>query len=845
MRAGGCTVHQGLTPEAATVVKQSINLARRRGHAQVTPLHVANTMLSSSTGLLRAACLRCHSHPLQCKALELCFNVALNRMPASTLSAPVLGLPQAHHPPSLSNALVAAFKRAQAHQRRGCIDTQQQPLLAVKIELEQLIISILDDPSVSRVMREAGFSSTQVKSNMEQAVSMDICASTPPNRSPSKPKDASGPFTIPRAITTKPLVQVKNEDVVSVVETLATRRKRSLVIVGECLATTEAVVGGVMDRVNKGEVPEVLRNVQFIPLPLFSFIHMPLQEVNQKVGELRCLVKSCGAERGAILYLKDLNWAAEYRASGEKGRNIYCPLEHAILEIRNMFCEGENSGGRLWLMGSATYQTYIRCRVGNPSLETLWGLRPHTVPTGSLGLSLNCDSDLSQMPIKISGGSQFLTKTEHEIGSHPSCCADSAINFETDARSANRTCYGRYASISSSLPSWLRRYKEEKRGAISDDQIYLQGSLQLKDVCRKCNSISTSARKTHNHPSEITFNFSSVSPSSSSISSYDHGCPSLHPHQHQQQACLQSLEAKHQRSEQNLWISEVADECPEHKSRSSGPEHAGQTRSNPNSATTSGTMEMEYVSRFKELTAENLKTICDALERRVTRKKDLIPEIASTILRCRSGLITRKEKSSSSSEKKEDTWLFFQGGDTEGKERIARELAGIVFASYANFITIGLGNFSSTPSDSTDDVRNKRSREQVRNSYLESLFEAIRENPHRVIVMEDIEQADYHARSGIKTSMERGKIQSSSGEEVRLCDAIIILSCESFDSRSRACSPPVKHKADTEDEKEEACRLDLNLCAEDEEDLHDHFSDDMGLLESVDGAFFFELPEEL
>ncbi|CAL9131537.1 unnamed protein product [Musa textilis] len=833
MRAGGCTVHQGLTPEAATVVKQSINLARRRGHAQVTPLHVANTMLSSSTGLLRAACLRCHSHPLQCKALELCFNVALNRLPASTLSAPVLGLPQAHHPPPLSNALVAAFKRAQAHQRRGCIDTQQQPLLAVKIELEQLIISILDDPSVSRVMREAGFSSTQVKSNVERAVSMDICASTPPNRSPGKPKDASGPFTIPRAITAKPPVQVKNEDVASVVETLATRRKRSVVMVGECLATTEAVVGGLMDRVNKGEVPDVLRNVQFIPLPLFSFIHMPLQEVNQKVGELRCLVKSCCVERGAILYLKDLNWAAEYRATGEKGSNIYCPLEHAIMEIRNMFCEGENSGGRLWLLGSATYQTYIRCRVGNPSLETLWGLQPHTIPTGSLGLSLNCDSDLSQMPSKISGGSQSLTKTEHEIGSHRSCCADSAINFETDAQSANRASHGGYGSISSSLPSWLRRYKEEKRGAIGDDQ----GSLQLKDACRKCNSISTSAHKTHNHPSEITFNFSSVSPSS-----YDHVCPSLHPRH--RQPWPPSLEAKHQRSEQNLWIAEVADECPERKSRSSGPEHAGQTRSNPNSATTSGTMETEYVSRFKELTAENLKTICTALERRVTRKKDLIPEIASTVLRCRSGLIGRKEKSNSSSEKKEDTWLLFQGGDTEGKERIARELAGIVFASHANFITIGLGNFSSTPSDSTDDLRNKRSREEVRNSYLESLFEAIRENPHRVIVMEDIEQVDCHTRAGIKTSMERGKIQSSSGEEVGLCDAIIILSCESFDSRSRACSPPVKQKSDTGDDKEEACRLDLNLRAEDEEDLHDHFSDDMGLLESVDRAFFFELPEE-
>ncbi|KAF2620465.1 hypothetical protein F2Q68_00041425 [Brassica cretica] len=84
MRAGGCTVEQALTPEAANMVKQAMVLARRRGHAQVTPLHVASTMLSAPTGLLRTACLQSHTHPLQCRALELCFNVALNRLPTST-----------------------------------------------------------------------------------------------------------------------------------------------------------------------------------------------------------------------------------------------------------------------------------------------------------------------------------------------------------------------------------------------------------------------------------------------------------------------------------------------------------------------------------------------------------------------------------------------------------------------------------------------------------------------------------------------------------------------------------------------------------------------------------------
>ena len=78
MRGGICSIQlQPLTLEATTVVKQAVNLATRRGHAQVTPLHVASAMLATSTGLLRKACLQCHSHPLQFKALELCFNVEL------------------------------------------------------------------------------------------------------------------------------------------------------------------------------------------------------------------------------------------------------------------------------------------------------------------------------------------------------------------------------------------------------------------------------------------------------------------------------------------------------------------------------------------------------------------------------------------------------------------------------------------------------------------------------------------------------------------------------------------------------------------------------------------------
>lgn len=393
-------MQQALTADAATVVKQSVNLARRRGHAQVTPLHVASMMLSSAS-LLRAACLQSHSHPLQCKALELCFNVALNRLPTSSTIL-TTHTSHNHHFPTLSNALIAAFKRAQAHQRRGGTESQQQPLLAVKIELGQLIISILDDPSVSRVMREAGFSSTQVKIHVEKAVMVE--ASSTPDESTNKNENKSKEATIVHG--SKVMGHVRSEDVVRVLDCLSSVNKGSVVIVGECVSLSEGVIKVVMDKIAKGEVLEDLRNTQLIPLPLSSFRIMTREEVDNKVMELRSLVRSCClGRRGALFILEDFKWACEAweNIRLEKQRSYtnysYSPIEQMIMEVSSLINNSSNE--RVWLLGFCTNSSYMSCTLGEPSLETLWCLHSLAISDiEGLGLSL-CERLVPFMQITI------------------------------------------------------------------------------------------------------------------------------------------------------------------------------------------------------------------------------------------------------------------------------------------------------------------------------------------------------------------------------------------------------------------------------------------------------------
>ncbi|ESQ52718.1 hypothetical protein EUTSA_v10016208mg [Eutrema salsugineum] len=159
---------QCLTAESAYALEEAVNVARRRGHSQTTSLHAVSALLSLPTSVLRDACAcvrnSAYSPRLQFKALDLCLSVSLDRIQS--------GLPGSDDPP-VSNSLMAAIKRSQAHQRRlpenfrlyqeMSQNNQNQTLSCVKVELRQLILSILDDPVVSRVFGEAGFRSSELK----------------------------------------------------------------------------------------------------------------------------------------------------------------------------------------------------------------------------------------------------------------------------------------------------------------------------------------------------------------------------------------------------------------------------------------------------------------------------------------------------------------------------------------------------------------------------------------------------------------------------------------------------------------------------------------------------------
>ncbi|KAA8535828.1 hypothetical protein F0562_030852 [Nyssa sinensis] len=783
MRAGACTLQQTLTTEAASVLKHSLSLARRRGHAQVTPLHVAATLLSSRASLLRRACLKSQphqtSHPLQCRALELCFNVALNRLP--TTPGPLL-----HGQPTLSNALIAALKRAQAHQRRGCIEQQQQqPLLAIKVELDQLILSILDDPSVSRVMREAGFSSTAVKNNLEDSSASSVFQcysssggvySSPCSPSPTEtPREVINPTNFwhthfltynsePSPLIFSPQKKLSSnqtitdsasvkEDIKLVLEVLLRKKRSNTVIVGDSVSTTEGLVAELMGRVDRKEVPEELKSAHFIR---FQFTSVPLrfmkrEEVELNLSDLKRKVDSLASGGGVIIYTGDLKWTIDAAVDdrdqgGSSNGEAYCysPVDHLVAEIGRLLSDYSSSSTKVWLMATANYQTYMKCQMREPPLEIQWGLQAISVPSGGLGLSLHGTSvhdsriTLSQNPSQILEAKPFSSKEEQD---KLTCCAECTSNYEKEAKlfkSGQLKPPSLYLSScntkdldkgSTQLPYWLQSHSTEARQ--KDDMVELR---------RKWNRLCQShhqGRHTQNQLNSSLFNNQSLIGKTYSSYPWWPNQSGIFPDSRSISFADSTLKPNHNNSSLPRFRRQQS--CHIEFSFSNGKHEHQPTEPNLDSLKNTEGKEVKItlalgnslfsdtgkLAEKKSERAFQHGELCMLLKENVPWQSEIIPSIVEALMESKS---IKKEK-----------WLLIEGNDSIGKRRLARAIAESVFGSADMLFYM-----------------NMRTRDSRMSPCSESLERALRNHERLVVLVEDVDFADTQFKKFLANGFETG-----------------------------------------------------------------------------------------
>ncbi|KAF9680594.1 hypothetical protein SADUNF_Sadunf06G0138000 [Salix dunnii] len=814
MRAGLSTIQQTLTSEAASVLNHSIAEASRRNHGQTTPLHVAATLLGSPSGFLRQACIKSHpnsSHPLQCRALELCFSVALERLPTAQNLSPGLD-------PPISNALMAALKRAQAHQRRGCPEQQQQPLLAVKVELEQLIISILDDPSVSRVMREASFSSPSVKATIEQSLNASTNSNSTANSGIGLGFRAPGAVAVPAPVTNRnlyvnPRLQQgivgqsgaqRNEEVKKVIDILLKSKKRNPVLVGE--SEPQMVLKEVLKRIESKEVGDgPLKNVQVIHSEK-GFLDKAL--IAAKIVELGGLIETrtrdldCG---GVILDLGDLKWLVEQQVSltgsgGVQQQQIMSDVgRSAVEEMRKLlgrFGEG-SGGGKVWMIGTATCETYMRCQVYYPSMENDWDLQAVTIAaraplpgtfsrhgtSGILSSSVESFSPLKGFPTVTLPPPRHLSENL-DPARRMSCCPSCMQNYEQELaklvpKEVEKSSGIKSEAVQPPLPQWLRNAKSQDGDLKTSDQTVtkdqeLMLKLKRQELQKKWHDTCLHLHPAYHHPH---LGPERIAPPALSMTSLFN--QNLLPHQpFQPKLSLNKKLGGTLVLNPNLLPSQpagqattppgspvitdlvlgrpkVVETTPEKEHEEHTKDFLGCVPSEPQS----NLHELPISKLLSKLDTGSFKKLLKGLLEKVWWQQDAASAVATTVTQCKLGHGKRQGTGS-----RGDIWLLFTGPDRAGKKKMASALSELVCVT--NPIMVCLGS-RHEDGESELSFRGK--------TVLDRIVEAVRRNPFSVIILEDIDEADKVVRGSIKRAMERGRIADSLGREISLGNVIFIL----------------------------------------------------------------------
>ncbi|KAG1331953.1 Chaperone protein ClpB [Cocos nucifera] len=592
-----------------------------------------------------------------------------------------------------------------------------------------------------------------------------------------------------------------------------------------------------MGRVERGEVPDELKSAHFIKLHL-SYVHLRLMsrgDVDMKMADLRRKICSLASDRvgeGVIIYAGDLRWAVDEETKDGQG---FRPVDHMIGEMGRLLSElrssnGHGGGGvtnnnKVWLLATASYQTYMRCQMRQPSLETQWALQAVVVPSGGLALSLQAPSGLDsrmtklgQYPFQMLELKAFNHKEEEE---KLICCAECASNFEKEASVLKSE------NASSHLPIWLQPHRPDNHHKDA-----------LTELRRKWNRLCQSLHhgkhsQTHLHPPLLTPGpagkscthasshpwWSSGLPHSQKLlmephsMSFPETAPKLNGGSTSFTSQIKNGTGQWQERDAPMhWSSEVS--LPFVQKPANQEVKTTLALGNPlfSDSATSKDQRRGAVVDPQELSRQ--------LEENIPWQAGAIPSIVEALHDCRLS-------------EKRGTWLLIRGTDHIAKRRLARVIAEIFCGSVDRLIHINTSKLACGASSCT-----------------EILAEACKKDQRCVVLVEDIDRAHPNFINWIAEGLKNAFFEDAIGREVGVVHGVFILTTsfstkfdnaimkmklwveetesETLHDLKRRPVRELPHKSKKSRSEENG--LDLNLCAaeeaeEEEEDRRDDEED--------------------
>ncbi|KZV15618.1 hypothetical protein F511_41173 [Dorcoceras hygrometricum] len=786
---------QCLTQEAAVALDEAVAVARRRGHAQTTSMHMVSSLLSLPSSSLREACMRtrnnAYSTRVQFKALELSLSVALDRLPSSQAG-------KIEQPP-VSNSLMAAIKRSQANQRRqpenfSYYQQQQQQYSScssvpiVKAELQNLILSILDDPLVSRVFGEAGFRSYDIKT-----------ATLRPGNS------FHSPHLFGYSSRRIGEVMMKN-------------KKRNPLLLGVSYGDALKSFLEIVRRKIDGVLPVGLSGLTVICVKdeILRFVNGDLDQdsFRLRLEEVERMVENAVGS-GVVLNFGDLKVFCG---------DVVCTdgLRYMVSKLTGLL---QIHGGKLWLIGAAaTHEIYFKFLNKFPSIEDDWDLQilPITSLTFSMGGSYP-RSSLMESFVPLGGFFSMPSDTNSALSS--SChyvvrchLCNEKCEQEVKALSDGGSCDSVLEQSQSSLPSWFQIAEYSKQNGVADlkakdDRLSL--NAKISGIQKKWESIC----QHHHYNQAFTKGYTSQ---------FGHPFPRVTGFQVTQEgkenaskdSSKQSNESSPEQGSNNVISSLSSDlwQSPPFKepntldvqSKTNKMDLLSKPGENPSnfdseigglklSASSAGInncrtptsvttdlglgsvsactnkdfekhVDQTHMGSLQQYKVNDPKALYKSLVERVGLQEEAIYAVVEVITQCQTQMIGLHGASRS------DKWLNFRGPDRLGKRKLGLAMAEMLYGSTDSFIFVDLSfQDETTHSDALWNlqVMNKYN-VSMRGTVVDYLVEKVTKRPS-VVFLENVDKADLVVQNSLFHAAKTGRFMDLSGREVSISNCLFVV----------------------------------------------------------------------
>lgn len=751
------TARQCLAPEAVQALDEAVAVAHRRCHAQTSSLHAVAALLSLPSSPLREACGRArnsaYASRIQFKALELRLGVSLDRLPST---------PHRIEEPPVSNSLMAAIKRSQANQRRqpenfhlyqqtAVCSPSSASVSMVKVELQNLILAILDDPVVSRVFGESGFRSSDIKLSILRPIHRQLlrCKGLPIFLC-NLTNNYGFPFH----------GFLENNEIYKRINEVLVRKpgikRNNPLLVGASAIDAVRIFLETLQKRKFGafSLPELSElTVICIKDEILSFVsgNSDVSLLQMRLDEVGSVLKqSIGP--GVIVEYGDLKALT--------GENSADAVSFLIRKLGGLLAL---HSGRFWLIGAAeSHETCKQFFKKFPTVEEEWDL--HVLPINSVRPAMAetfPKSSLMESFVPFGGFFSMPTdiKTPFRISNHfGSLCHICDEKFKLEVKAISKGGFN--GSVSdhhrSSLPSWLQTSQDVLQA--QDDPVV--ASAKVVGLQKKWHNICQRLHQVEPYVQMLPKSTYTVGPHVPSVVGFQVVESSKQNIGDQNTSSIESgSDTISKSNSKNVKDSPIV--C-----RLTGSSEDTASPVSGTSVTTDlGLGVNRSTSSFPvsggQFDQKDSKLLYSSLFTRVGRQGEALGVVSQTIARCRTG--PRPNRGG--------IWFGFVGPDRDAKKKISVALAEVLLGGRENMICVDL---------SCQDFMNGCDLKLRGKNVIDFIADELIKKQLSIVFLENVEMADTLTQHHLSRAASTGRFSDSHGREVSITNAIFVLTSKFF-----------------------------------------------------------------